>query len=128
MWIVVACRLLGYGSIYLEVISMSKKMNTESGTAKTVQYKTPLFALGVIVATPAVLAHLNKHCINAQLYLERHVHCDWGDVPPEDAKENQLSVERGFRILSSYDIAGERVWVITEADRSSTCLLFPADY
>lgn len=107
---------------------MSKKMNTESGTAKTVQYKIPLFALGVIVATPAVLAHLSKHGINAQQYLERHVHGDWGDVPPEDAKENQLSVERGFRILSSYDMAGERVWAITEADRSSTTLLFPSEY
>lgn len=107
---------------------MSKKMNTESGTAKTVQYKTPLFALGVIVATPAVLAHLSKHGINAQLYLERHVHGNWGDVPPEDAKENQFSVEQGFRILSSYNIAGERVWIITEADRSSSTLLFPHEY
>jgi hypothetical protein len=128
MWIVVACRLLGYGSFYFEVISMSKKMSTESTTAQSVQRKVPLFALGALVATPAVLAHLDQHDINAQPYLERHVSGDWGDVPPEDAQENQLSVEQGFRILSSYDIAGERVWVITEADRSSTTLLFPSEY
>lgn len=107
---------------------MNKKMNTVSATAKPVQRKTPLFSLGAVVATPGVLAHLDKHGINAQPYLDRHVRGDWGDVPPEDAKENQFSVEQGFRILSSYDIAGERVWVITEADRSSTCLLFPSEY
>lgn len=111
---------------------MRKKMNTEPATAhiltKSLQRKAPLFTLGVIVATPSVLAHLEKHGINARSYLERHVRGDWGDVPPEDAKENLLSVEQGFRILSSYDIAGERVWVITEADRSSTCLLYPAEY
>lgn len=111
---------------------MSKKINTEPAAAhiltKSVQRKAPLFSLGVIVATPAVLAHLNKQGINAQPYLARHVGGDWGDVPPEDAKENQFSVEQGFRILSSYNIAGERVWVITEADRSATTLLFPSEY
>lgn len=111
---------------------MSKKINTEPAVAhilaKSVQRNAPLFALGVIVATPAVMAHLDKHCINAQLYLERHVSGDWGEVPPEDAKENQFSIEQGFRILSSYNIAGERVWIITEADRSSSTLLFPREY
>lgn len=107
---------------------MSKKISTEPATAKPVQRKAPLFALGAIVATPAVLAHLDKHGINAQPYLERHVRGDWGDVSPEDAQENRLSVQQGFRMLSSYDIAGERVWVITEADRSSTTLLFPSEY
>jgi hypothetical protein len=39
-------------------------------------------------------------------------------------------VERGFRVLSSYPIgeAGAKVWIITEADRSSTCLLLPSEY
>jgi len=57
----------------------------------------------------------------------RHQNGDWGVVPPADAKENDLSVTHGFRIISSYAVgrAGERVWIITEADRSSTCILFP---
>jgi hypothetical protein len=25
-------------------------------------------------------------------------------------------------------VSGERVWIITEADRSSTCLLLPTEY
>jgi hypothetical protein len=61
--------------------------------------------------------------------LERHASGDWGDVPPEDARENEFALERGFRVMSSYPLyGGVRVWVITEADRSSTCLLLPSEY
>jgi hypothetical protein len=38
-------------------------------------------------------------------------------------------VKHGLRILSSYSLpTGAKVWVITEADRSSTCLLLPSEY
>jgi len=87
-----------------------------------------LFALGHVVATPAVLAHLNAHGLSALTYLKRHQRGDWGEVPAEDAQENTFSVTHGSRILSAYTIAGERIWIITEADRSSTCLLFPEEY
>ncbi|WP_246216132.1 hypothetical protein [Paraburkholderia agricolaris] len=49
-------------------------------------------------------------------------------VPPEDAAANRSAVEDGARIVSNYDIAGKRVWIITEADRSMTTLLFPDEY
>lgn len=91
-------------------------------------FVSPRFALGQIVATPAVLEHLERHGVNASEYLNRHVRGDWGDVPSEDAKENEFAVTRRLRLLSSYTIADERVWIITEADRSSTCLLFPSEY
>lgn len=89
---------------------------------------SPRFALGQVVATPAVLEHLEQHGVNASEYLNRHVRGDWGEVPPDDAAENEFAVTRGLRLLSSYTIAGERVWVITEADRSSTCLMYPSEY
>jgi hypothetical protein len=61
--------------------------------------------------------------------VERHAAGDWGDVPPEDARENEHALRRGFRVMSSYPLSGGvRVWVITEADRSSTCILLPAEY
>ena len=89
---------------------------------------SPRFALGQVVATPAVLEHLERHGVNASEYLNRHVRGDWGEVPPDDAAENEFAVTRRLRLLSSYTIAGERVWIITEADRSSTCLLYPSEY
>lgn len=105
---------------------------TESSATETpandFSLKPPLFPLGQIVATAAVHDHFTRHDINPFVYLERHRRGDWGDVPPEDAQENDLSVQNGFRVLSAYQIAGERVWLITEADRSSTTFLFPREY
>lgn len=43
-------------------------------------------------------------------------------------KANENAVAYGDRILSSYKIGGSKVWVITEADRSSTCVMLPEDY
>jgi hypothetical protein len=88
-----------------------------------------LFPLGQVVATPAALDLLDRAAVNALDLLRRHQSGDWGNVPPEDAFENTHSVLAGNRILSSYDVnATERVWIITEADRSSTTLLLPSDY
>lgn len=89
---------------------------------------TILFALGQIVATPGALELLDQEAVNASLLLERHQSGDWGDVPEEDAEENQSFVANGNRILSSYAIGDERLWIITEADRSSTTLLLPSEY
>jgi hypothetical protein len=68
--------------------------------------------------------------MDARVLLARHQNGDWGEVPPEDARENRIGVEHGFRVLSSYPIGenGTRIWAITEADRSSTCLLLPSEY
>lgn len=88
----------------------------------------PLFSMGQIVATHAVTDHFSVHGVSPLDYLRRHAHGDWGDIPPEDAAANQASIEGSTRILSSYKVASETVWIITEADRSSTTLLFPSEY
>ena len=88
----------------------------------------PLFSLGQIVATPALLRHFDQHRIDARHYLKRHVTGDFGNLDDEDKAENIFAIEHGFRILSAYMIAGRKVWCITEADRSCTTLLFPEEY
>ena len=89
-----------------------------------------LFPLGRLVATPGALALLAGAGEDPAGLLARHVSGDWGEVPPEDARENELSVREGFRIVSSYPVGsdGARVWLITEADRSTTCILLPEEY
>src|SRR5215468_9786597 len=62
--------------------------------------RKPLFDLGQLVATPGALAALEKTGQNAMEFLSRHVRGDWGDLPKEDKDENQLSLEKGFRLLS----------------------------
>ena len=88
-----------------------------------------LFALGHVVATPGALDLLDRTATNAYDLLQRHQRGDWGSVPIEDAEENRNSIETGCRILSSYFLnATERLWIITEADRSVTTLLLPDEY
>jgi hypothetical protein len=43
-------------------------------------------------------------------------------------RENELSLKHGWRILSSYPVGNEKVWIITEADRSYTTILLPKEY
>lgn len=89
----------------------------------------PRFSLGQIVATPGALAALAAAEQGPEEFLHRHIVGDWGVVPEADKQENELSVEKGFRILSAYVLTtGVKIWLITEADRSSTCLLLPSEY
>ena len=60
--------------------------------------------------------------------LIRHTHGDWGDVDEEDKTANDISLLNGSRLLSAYKIDSRKIWVITEADRSSTTVLFPEEY
>ena len=89
-----------------------------------------LFPLGRLVATPGAITLIRNAGEDLlPALLECHRSGDWGDVPEEDARENEFSVRHGFRIVSSYRVAGgERLWVITEADRSATTLLLPHEY
>jgi hypothetical protein len=61
-----------------------------------------LFDLGQPVATPGALAALEKSGQSPMEFLSHHVTGDWGAIPEEDRKENQFSLEKGFRLLSSY--------------------------
>ena len=92
--------------------------------------KAALFPLGQIVATPSALAALEKAGQTPLDFLSRHVRGDWGELDEHDRKENELSLKRGFRLLSSYRVSSgdTKVWVITEADRSVTTLLLPEEY
>ena len=66
--------------------------------------------------------------LNPFQMLLRHRSGDWGDVQPEDALANEAAAIHGNRVISSYAVAGERLWIITEADRSATTLLLPEEY
>jgi len=91
--------------------------------------KQPAFELGQVVATPGALAALKKAGQQPCEFLTRHINRDWGDLDEEDRKENEYSLEQGFRLLSAYKTnAGDRLWIITESDRSVTTLLLPEEY
>jgi pilus assembly protein CpaF len=73
----------------------------------------PLFDLGRLVATAGALAALEKTGQNAVEFLARHVTGDWGELPVEDRAENCLSLQHGFRLLSSYRTAAGETTLLT---------------
>jgi hypothetical protein len=91
--------------------------------------KPPRFPLGQLVATPGALAALVASGQAPAEFLARHQAGDWGDLCPEDRRANEQALRQGARLLSAYHTAkGVKLWIITEADRSSTCILLPEEY
>jgi hypothetical protein len=95
----------------------------------------PRFELGQIIATPGALAACSN--VFMQRCLARHVTGDWGHVGSQDALQNEAALSEAWPIMSAYGIDptkpcksfGEnRLWIVTEADRSATTLLLPDEY
>ena len=86
------------------------------------------FDLGQLFMTKGVA----ENCNYEDLFecVKRHSDCDWGNLDEEDKMLNDMAVENGGRILSSYEIGENKVkiWIITEADRSCTTILLPEEY
>ena len=66
--------------------------------------------------------------------LGRHIKADWGDLDDEDKQANDMALKQGTRLLSAYNDdrfpknGVATIWIITEADRSYTTILFPDEY
>jgi len=89
----------------------------------------PLFKLGQVVATPDAINALKTAQQGPQGLLARHAQGDWGVLEEEDREANDRALIEGSRIFSAYlTTDGIKIWVITEADRSSTCILLPSEY
>jgi hypothetical protein len=84
--------------------------------------------MGKLVATPAAIAFCDQHLISMISLVRRHLRGDWGDLSDHDKKANDRALVDGSRILSAYEFWQGKVWIITEADRSSTCVLLPSEY
>ena len=91
--------------------------------------RPPKFLLGQLVTTPGALDAFVEAGQDPMELVRRHHSGDWGELGIEDKQENEYSLQHGFRLLSAYTLrTGERIWVITEADRSVTTLLLPGEY
>lgn len=107
-----------------ELYQVEKNERAEKRVAKIAR-----FDLGRVVATIGALRALADAGEDASRYLERHRTGDWGEISEEDRRENEFSVDKRLRLLSVYRTAkSEKLWVITEADRSATTLLLPSEY
>ena len=97
----------------------------------------PTFPLGQLVMTRGVndlVADDEAFAKFVTKSLARHIKGDWGDVDDEDKLTNDASLKQGLRLLSAYNDDRfpkhgiSTIWIITEADRSATTILFPDEY
>lgn len=94
--------------------------------------------IGELVATRGIVREMEEtfgfreFCMKCVM---RHRDHDWGDLPEEDKESNMWALHNEARILSSYKIPKEfnlgyadKIWIITEADRRTTTILYPDEY
>ena len=88
-----------------------------------------LFPLGQLVITPGALGALVLAGQSPDALLTRHATGDWGDLCDADRQANAQALRHGSRLLSVYTLtSGQRLWILTEADRRATTLLLPQEY
>ncbi len=89
----------------------------------------PKFRIGKLVATPGALDAMTDAGQSPMQFIARHLQGDWGECDEHDRQANEDALRNGDRLFSVYRTGkGVKVWVITEADRSSTCVLLPSEY
>ena len=87
------------------------------------------FPLGMVSGTPGVLKALENSEDDIGELLGRHLHLDQGALDQDDHAANHLALIDGSRIFSAYELKnGQKIWIITEADRAHTTLLLPDEY
>ena len=93
------------------------------------------FDLGMVYMTRHVLEAATANPVFTEFIwrcMSRHANGDWGDLCEEDKKANNDALTHGNdQLLSSFTIPlqqpnlPEKLWIITEWDRSCTTVLFP---
>ncbi len=91
-----------------------------------------LFPLGHLVMTVGIQELMVEQGVRVHGLLDRHAAGDWGEMEPGDLCANDYALKHGeVRIFSSYDVPespDDKVWIITEEDRSVTTVLLPSEY
>jgi hypothetical protein len=92
-----------YASLY--AVPLRSKNQSQRQKFSTIHQlsKQPAFELGQIVATPGALAALRKAGQQPGEFLTRHVNREWGDLSDEERKENDCSLEHGFRLHAAVE-------------------------
>lgn len=96
--------------------------------------RQPHVDLGQIVATPGAMRILEHIGVAESLpaWLIEHSYGRCPHLDSFDQQANMHAVREGMRILTAWPtgLPGDdaKIWIITEADRSSTTILLPSEY
>ena len=89
------------------------------------------FSLGKLVMTKGVHDRMNSDidfAIGVLESMEKYCSGDWGDLCESDKTENEKAIRDSERIFALYNIGSDKIYIITEWDRSVTTILFPYEY
>ena len=97
------------------------------------------FQTGTVLHTSTVNQIAKENPVFALFLMQsinRHLNNDWGDCCEEDLGNNDTAIIERNRIFSVYHLPqdlkklhrDEKIWIITEGDRSYTTILFPSEY
>jgi hypothetical protein len=105
--------------------------NTQSEEARAAAMKK--FPLGNVYMTRGVASEAADNVafdIFVRRSLRRYASGDWGEMCASDKALNESAVNNpdGGRIFAAYASGAYKIWIITEADRSITTVLFPDEY
>lgn len=97
-----------------------------------------LFPLGSVVCTASLQAWAEENLPEVlvsndtwkRILVNAHVTGCWDELDPEDRRMNEMAIDADNpeRVFSHYSLLDQKVYVITEWDRSCTTLLLPEDY
>lgn len=90
--------------------------------SESTKQERPLFELGSLYASPAAIKVLQEKSSITDV-LNRHARGDWSEMVEADQRLNQHAVKSGAHVFSQFLIAGEELWVLTDAQRRSTKIL-----
>lgn len=88
------------------------------------------YELGKIFITKGISRVLEDNQFAHEVYKAfcNYKHCEWGEIPEDDIKANEDAIEYGLRIIGCYKTSKGDIYIITEADRSCTTILFCDEY
>lgn len=89
-----------------------------------------MFELGLLLVTNGINDKLDSVRFSKEITvaLQRFTNVDWGEMDPEDIEANNEALRNGERLFAAYETSEGKIWIITEADRSATTILFPDEY
>ena len=89
-----------------------------------------MFDMGLVVITNGINDKLDNLRFSKEITaaLHRFTCGDWGEMEQEDIEANSEALRNGERLFAAYETSEGKIWIITEADRSATTILFPDEY
>ena len=89
-----------------------------------------MFEMGLLVITNGINDKLDSVRFSKEITvaLHRFTNADWREMDPEDIEANNEALRTGERLFAAYQTSEGKIWIITEADRSATTILFPDEY